>query len=353
MTVPKIADSIPFGQTYGAACLAAGGHLVGPGSPVTKSLRISSYRLEDGTRDLLTKEIGDCISANQLDSDANEAILAGIGAHALNRYLPGEILHGLGLFTASGRHVLILGNLPTQELPPTPVSGFTQEADVALINAVQFGLIQILGLTPFAVDYENTGRLIRNVVPNPAASGKASSWGADSEFFWHTDNPHLPFGNAGTDPRPYVPQYLTFCALRNNEQVPTEVMAIEDAIGKIDEQTESRLRSAAYRVGAPASNDHDRAGIRRTLENTSVLEPDLDGRYRVRYDRGTTTGQTGEAAAALEIWSNALTKVHSQECVLQAGDFLIFDNYRVLHRRKAFTPLPTDAARWLRRCYAS
>jgi alpha-ketoglutarate-dependent taurine dioxygenase len=43
----------------------------------------------------------------------------------------------------------------------------------------------------------------------------------------------------------------------------------------------------------------------------------------------------------------------ARELVLNPGEFLIFDNYRVLHRRRAFTPGPAPTARWLRRCYAS
>jgi L-asparagine oxygenase len=35
-----------------------------------------------------------------------------------------------------------------------------------------------------------------------------------------------------------------------------------------------------------------------------------------------------------------------------AGDFHIFDNRRVLHRRVPFAPAPDGVARWLRRCYA-
>ncbi|MET8802912.1 TauD/TfdA family dioxygenase [Streptomyces sp. NPDC004546] len=40
--------------------------------------------------------------------------------------------------------------------------------------------------------------------------------------------------------------------------------------------------------------------------------------------------------------------------MLAPGQFLAFDNYRVLHRRQAFAPAEDEAeARWLRRCYAS
>ncbi len=38
--------------------------------------------------------------------------------------------------------------------------------------------------------------------------------------------------------------------------------------------------------------------------------------------------------------------------LIGAGDFHLFDNRRVLHRRVPFTPAAAGRARWLRRCYA-
>jgi hypothetical protein len=319
---------------------------------MTSLVRLTSGRLDDAIRDLLGKEIEERVATSNLDPDGQEAILASIGAHALSRYLPGEILNALRVFPATGAHALLLSNLPTWEFPPTPVNGFGAEAELAEINALHFGLIQLLGLTPFAVNYENDGRLIRNVVPNPAAAGKTSSWGSDSEFFWHTDNPHLPFGEPGTDPRLYIPRYLTFYGVRNVERVPTEIAAVDDAARLVDEQTWRQLHFPSYEVGPPASVDDDPAAGATARLATPVVERGGDG-LRVRYDRGTTRGQTDEAAAALDTWTQALTGIPRLELVLEPGEFLIFDNCRVLHRRRGFTPEPAGAARWLRRCYAS
>lgn len=318
---------------------------------MTDGIRLSEFRLDDGTRDLLGKEIAERVAATELDSDANEAILATIGAHALGNLLPGQILHELEIFSVAGSHALILGNLPRQDFPDTPVHGYGDETGLAVINALHFGLLQLLGATPFAVSYENDGRLIRNVVPNPAASGITSSWGADSEFFWHSDQPHLPFGEPGTDPRLYVPHYLSFYAVRNDERVPTELTAVDGVAEGLDEHTRLTLQRPEFAVGVPASNDADPAV--RELSPARLLEAAPDGRLRARYDRGTTRGATDEGAAALASFSESLTRAESRELVLSAGDFMIFDNYRVLHRRKAFSPLPDAGARWLRRIYAS
>ncbi|MER5768952.1 TauD/TfdA family dioxygenase [Streptomyces sp. NPDC001985] len=317
---------------------------------MTSLLQFARYRVENGVRDLLDKEISERVSESSLDSDIDDSILAGIGAYALRRHLPGDILHGVKVFTAAGSHGLVLSNLPAQEFPATPVSGFGDESELAVTNAIHLGLIRILGCTPFAVSYENDGRLIRNVVPNPAASGTTSSWGADSEFYWHSDNPHQPFGPPGSDPRLYTPPYLTFYAVRNEERVPTQIAALDDVVIRLDEPTRDALLTHDFEVGAPDSNDGAATG---PLVKAPVLEPGPDGRHRVRYDRGTTFGSSERAREALERWCAALDTIPSAELVLDTGDFLIFDNLRVLHRRKAFTPAPEARARWLRRCYAA
>lgn len=316
---------------------------------MTSLLRFARYRIEDSVRDLLGKEISARVSETSLDSDIDDAILGGIGAHALRRHLPGDILQGVQVFTAAGNHALVLSNLPIQDFPSTPVSGFGDEFELAVVNAIHLGLIRILACTPFAVSHENDGRLIRNVVPNPAASGTTSSWGADSEFFWHSDNPHQLFGPPGSDPRLYIPPYLTFYAIRNEEQVPTEIAALDDVVIRLDEETRLALMAAEFEIGAPDSNDETTT----PLSKATVLEVGPDGRHRVRFDRGTTVGLTATAQQALEQWTTTLHTVPAAELVLDTGDFLIFDNHRVLHRRKAFTPRPHTTARWLRRCYAA
>jgi len=140
--------------------------------------------------------------------------------------------------------------------------------------------------------------------------------------------------------------------MRNEERVPTEVAAVDNAARLVDEDTWRELRRPAYTVGAPASIDAGTGTDCAARENTPLVEFGADG-YRLRYDRGTTSGETEQATAALAAWENALNDVPREELVLDPGDFLIFDNYRVLHRRKGFTPGPAATARWLRRCYAS
>ncbi len=315
-------------------------------------LRHVHLALDDETRDSLTTDILRRVEGCRLDSDRDSTILARIGRHVLRAHLPAETLRQLGGFRSSGAHALSVDNLPQEAAPSTPVEGFCDEARLPLTNALHFGLIDILGLTPFSVDYENQGRLIRNVVPNPESAGLTSSWGADAEFSWHTDNPHLPFGSEGEDPRQFPPAYLTFVAVRNHERVPTELMAVDDAVSLLPGDVVNTLSSPRYVIAAPDSNDTAAGGERMQLAHAAVLEPHEDG-HRVRFDKGTTQAESADAEHALDQWHKALASATSVAPVLTSGQFLIFDNYRVVHRRGAFEPTAQASARWLRRCYAS
>ena len=218
------------------------------------------------------------------------------------------------------------------------MNGYADETRLAVVNAVHFGLVQLLGCAPFAVSYENDGHLIRNVVPNPAASGTTSSWGADSEFFWHSDNPHLPFGEFGSDPRPFVPH------------VP-ELLRRAQRRGRADRADRDRARSSPRSTSRRAALARGRLRRRRPRlqrcrpglpapGGRAVLETGADGRTRVRYDRGTTHGRSPGATAVLDTSRRSSRRCRSEELMVEAGDFLVFDNYRVLHRRRAFTPGP-------------
>ena len=123
-------------------------------------IRLIHHRIDDETSELLGKEVDDRIDGAHLDPDADAPILGRIGAWALRKYLPAAVLAGCADFAGSGQHALLLDNLPRQRFPATPVHGFGTEADLVVTNAIHLGLIQLLGLTPYAVDYENNGRPI-------------------------------------------------------------------------------------------------------------------------------------------------------------------------------------------------
>ncbi|MFJ2744711.1 clavaminate synthase [Streptomyces sp. NPDC087440] len=290
------------------------------------------------------ERIAAALPPDGLDPDREPGILARIGAEALASSVSGALIGELRGFPRSGAPVVVLRNLPRQaHWPSSPTAGWCAERELSLLNALHMGIVQLMGLAPYAVEYENAGHLMRNVVPTPTATGTTSSWGADTEFFWHTDNPHLDFGEPGSDPRPYVPRYLTFTGIRNEEAVPTDVMPLPYLEQTLDPDLRAALAEPLYDVTAPDSN---RAGEARTGV------PLLDAAGRVRFDRGHTTATGPAGVTPLARFTELLADAPYESLVLGAGDFLAFDNYRTLHRRVGFTPAPPGRARWLRRLYA-
>lgn len=305
--------------------------------------------LDDATRDELSLRLA--ASKGQLDADTDTMILTGIGSRALRTCLSSDVLEKLTAFTSGCSYILKISNLPQHEdLPETPACGYTDERELAFINALHLGLLAVLDLTPYAVDYENDGKLMRNVAPHRGATLVASSWGSRREFFWHTDNPHLPFGVAGCDPRPAVPGFLTFYTVRNEEEVPTDLLTVDQVVGTLSHEVRETLHQPLFDIAAPASNDTLADGRPMVLQETAVIDWHARS-HRARYDKDTTTSRDEAGERALEAWRDALDMAPAVSPVLRPGEFLVFDNTRVVHRRRAFTPGPQP--RWLRRCYAS
>ena len=141
---------------------------------------------------------------------------------------------------------------------------------------------------------------------------------------------------------------MTFYTLRNEEEVATELLIVDQVVSMLSHDVREELHKPQFDVAAPASNDA-LDGHKMVLPSARVLDWHKRG-HRARYDIDTTTGRNDVARRALDVWKDALSRATPISPVLRPGEFLAFDNTRVVHRRLAFTP--ASQARWLRRCYA-
>lgn len=272
-----------------------------------------------------------------------------VGAQWLSTFLGEELIRSIGEFAASSYKALLLRGVGLSTDVRSPSNGFLPDAQCVLdFDLLHFGMLNLLGVRSHAVQYENHGKLVRNVVPVPQAAGTTSSWGADVEFSWHTDNPNWPFDDQASDVARSVPNYLAFIAVRNQERASTDIVCVDHVLSQLPAWAIERLSQPAFAFGAPASNEgYD--GEQRVIP---ILERDSNG-YRLRFDDGIVSATESGAEAALTLLRQVLKGVRGIALVLQPGDFFIFKNARVLHRRKAFKPLPEGEARWLRRLYGS
>ncbi|WP_338526276.1 TauD/TfdA family dioxygenase [Pseudomonas batumici] len=272
-----------------------------------------------------------------------------VGGDWLGSVLGNDIVEAIRAFPASPYKALLLRGIALSTEVATPCNGFLPNAQCVLdFDLLQFGMLRLLGVKPHAVEYENHGKLVRNVVPVPEAAGTTSSWGADVEFFWHTDNPNWPFDDQSQDVTASVPNFLAFTAVRNLERASTDIVCVDHIVSQLPAWAIVQLQRPAYTFGAPASNE----GFDGQQKVLPILEQGDSG-YRLRFDDGIVAALDPDSKEALGLLCQCLRDAQGIAVVLQPGDFFIFKNARVLHRRKAFQPMPNSEARWLRRVYGS
>jgi hypothetical protein len=315
----------------------------------------------------LARELASSLIASHsfmVDSDADQMAL--IGATALMQALPSaDRRHMVDFGRGSTLPWLVLQGIPNQiDLPDTP-QGFGDDTQVVFSDVMLLGAMSLAGMHPIAFSYENFGRLLRNVAPARAAENAVSSHGAKLPLEWHTDNAYAfengfrsPVEN-GTHTAPIgspSPKFLCFVGLRNQDAngkpVPTELLPVDEVIQNLPGRMLTELRLPIYEIRPGASNQ------RISMQNMPLLErcPKTGAELlRFNANEGQTLGYTQRARRAINELAKRLEDMesHSIPILLEPGELLFFDNYRVLHRRGSFEPGPLEKARWLRRCFGT
>ncbi|MBY8888337.1 TauD/TfdA family dioxygenase [Streptomyces sp. PTM05] len=283
--------------------------------------------------------------------DDDPGAYGGTGAKLLRNHLPAAVLERLTAWRREPEPWLTVGNLPRpRDFVPTPRDGFADENALTVPNLVHLGLLRLLGVTPVAYRWENEGRLMRNVAPRPGSAGALTSWGSTAPLDWHTDDSVLDHHD-GAGPADAIPHYLSFYGMRNEERVPTDLLDVDTVLAGLPRWTHDDLRRPEFAVSAPESYA-PADGDRPAREAVPLLWTLPDGHDAVRYGPGRITGRTTRAVRALTRFEQRLGELEGGSVLVGAGDFHIFDNRRVLHRRVPFQPAAQETARWLRRCYA-
>ncbi|AUG81402.1 clavaminate synthase [Kitasatospora sp. MMS16-BH015] len=272
------------------------------------------------------------------------------GAKLLRNCLPPQLLADLADWRHQPTPWLTVTGLPaTGRHLPTPLDGFCDEATLGTANLVHFGLLRLLALSPVAYRWENEGRPIRNVAPRAEAADTQTSWGYAQPLDWHTDDSVLDH-TAGAPAAEAIPHHLSFYGMRNTESVPTDLLLVEEVLAALPDSTVQALRRPEYAVTAPESYASD--GEEPAREAVPMVWTLPSGHPGLRYGPGRVTGLTEGAEAALAAFETRIAGLDGSSVLIGAGDFHVFDNRRVLHRRVPFTPAAPGAGRWLRRCYA-
>jgi L-asparagine oxygenase len=292
-----------------------------------------------------------------LERDAGE--LMEIGAQCLAECLSDDITRELrALSNRLPMAVLIEGLATIDALPETPIRGFCEDSRVSLADAQLLGIYEIFNLFPIAYEYENDGRLARNVAPNPDSSGQRSSHGFNVPLAWHIDDALGPFevrnGSMVPSHLSPIPHFLGFYCLRNRDRnghaVPTELLPVSIPLSRLSPTALAALQEPEFVLNPPVSN-HCQPLIGVPLVEIS------QGEQRLRYSEtpNQVAPMTERAAGALQELNAAIdsSEAHALTIAMKPGTILLFNNYLTAHRRSVFDPGDDwKHARWLRRIFA-
>ena len=311
-------------------------------------MRLITLRASERDRNQLAEHMSVLDPAVYADLDP-QTELPKAGARILSDTLSAQLIREIQGFDPDFIDAMLIDNLPLPDLiPDTPVTGFTDESIMVAATLVHLGVVELIGATPYNVVYENSGQLLRNVAPVESESPQ-SSWGYTGDFFWHTDNPNLPFGNDTLPIHDAIPRLLVFQSIRNTERVPTEMIAAGDVAMEVGQDAYGRLCEDSFNVDPPESGEYGSPRLRDVS-----LFVDNGGKVWARFDPQSVTASQVDGDLVLREFVEAMKSVSPWSPILAPGQMLILDNYTTLHQRRRFVPEePRSQARWLRRVYAS
>lgn len=261
-------------------------------------------------------------------------------AFMITSALPEHILASLLHFRRNGNDdgVLIIRGLPidNERIGSTPHHWSLQaqtkyhfETELYLI-----GLASILGEV-FSFRTQHEGNVIQNIVPIAADMYEQIGTGSQVFLEWHTEE---AFHMLRAD-------YIGLLCLRSDPQAATTFSSLKRM--NIPDCYKQVLFERRFRAGI----DKAHGGTGRAEDGPIIAI--LSGRYNepdLRIDTSCICALPGdhEAIEALEYLKDAMNAA-GRQIILQAGDILFMDNFRLVHGRTMFTPRFDGTDRWLQR----
>lgn len=233
------------------------------------------------------------------------------------------------------------------------------DAATSLEEQIMFLLYGCLLGDPFAWATQQDGYLVHDVLPIEDNKYDQLGSGSEEVLFWHTEDAF----------HAYRADYLGLMCLRNPDGVATTIGAPD--LSRLSEKqldllfqpryfikpdeshmekNESELHKQLRRQGGDEVLNAAYEKIKE-LNSTPLRVPMLFGSRQapyVRLDPYFTKPLDDEASVALKALAQSVDD-NIQEVVLQPGDCLFIDNYRIVHGRKAFKARFDGTDRWLKR----
>lgn len=234
-----------------------------------------------------------------------------------------------------------------ENLPQTPIeTGFVENSIIPKSSINLLGYVYSLGLFPVVYQGENNGRLIRHVVPRIGLEHQISSYGSSLSFYPHLDNPDLRL-RGEVNARSPVPDTLSLLCLRQQDDVATSLLRLDDILDDLTEDEIKILEEAEFTVDRPASFVE-----KESIEGLPLLCKNGDGLYVSRFDyHNVRTNSFRHNEVLSKFKKSSLNPKKWISLCLKPGQVVTFDNQRMLHTRNGFKPKFDGTDRWLLRVF--
>ena len=231
---------------------------------------------------------------------------------------------------------LLLRDVPLGDVPSTPATPTTPTTKDTASELALLAVARRLG-EPVGYLPEHGGSIVQNLVPTRADIGRHTSTSSGVDLAFHTETAFHPHG----------PRYLLLLCLRGDPAAATTLASIHDLLPGLRPRTIEVLQRPEFRTAVDESFG-GRPGLPHGPARPVI--GGLDDRPWLCWDEELTTGETPEAAAALEELAAVVT-ARQREVVLAAGDLLVVDNTRCVHGRRPFQARFDGTDRWLQRSF--
>jgi Fe(II)/alpha-ketoglutarate-dependent arginine beta-hydroxylase len=241
--------------------------------------------------------------------------------------------------------VFVVSGLPVDTgLAPTP-SGWeaAARADAGYRDELVLMLCGAVVGDPLCWATQQGGRLIHDVCPSRAMEHSLTSASSTTQLSLHTEDVHHPCRS----------DYVALFCLRNPDAVGTTVARVDalDLPARIREilmKDRFRFHPDDSHTGAGLSNT---SGLERVAQPQASSGPVIFGPTEhpyVRFDIDFMSGVDHAAEEAIRV-TDELMRASVERVVLEPGDAVFIDNYRVVHGREPFSPRYDGKDRWLKR----